>query len=250
MESRIEKPEALRIKNKQHVLDTGAVLLAKCPHHKVRSHVKRVSKRLPPYAGRMTGASSTTRTPTSVSLGKRRRHLASEGLTTVLTLNTLLKNDSTSDAIAMATVAYYLLFRTNIGFKLRITGESNDVATYAGYSVVKYVLISMAFSGAMAGLAEGGGMLGVKFLYEGITAGLGYTAIIVALVGKNYPIAVIPSAFMFGVIYNGMTYLQSATSLTYTFSKSLEGLIYIFVLVTEAFNLYRIKIVRTGCVEA
>ncbi len=150
-------------------------------------------------------------------------------------------------AIAMAIVAYYLLFRTNVGFKLRVTGESTDVATYAGYSVTKYVLISMAFSGAMAGLAGAGEVLGVfKFLYEGIAVGLGYTAIIVALVGKNHPLSIIPSAFMFGVIYNGMTYLQSATGLTYTFSKTLEGLIYLFVLITEVFIVYRIKVVHTG----
>lgn len=148
-------------------------------------------------------------------------------------------------ALILAFILYYVMFRTNVGFKLRVTGENPEVATYAGYSVIKYVLISMALSGAMAGIAGSVEVLGVfKFLYEGIAVGLGYTAIIVALVGKNHPLGVIFSAFMFGIIYNGMTYLQAATGLPYTFSKSLEGLIYIFVLIAEVFVLYRVRLIK------
>ena len=150
-------------------------------------------------------------------------------------------------AVAVAVMAYYLLFRTNFGFKFRVTGANPEVATYAGYDVRKFVLFSIAFSGALAGLAGAGEVLGVfHFLYEGIAVGLGYTAIIVALVGKNHPLAIIPSAFMFGVIYNGVVYLQSATGLTYTFSKAIEGLIYLFVLLSEVFVLYRVKVIKVG----
>jgi ABC-type uncharacterized transport system permease subunit len=154
-------------------------------------------------------------------------------------------------ALLLAIILYYVMFRTNVGFKLRVTGENPDVATYAGYDVVKYILISMAISGGMAGLAGSVEVLGVfKFLYEGIAVGLGYTAIIVALVGKNHPLGVIFSAFMFGIIYNGMTYLQAATGLTYTFSKSLEGLIYIFVLIVEVFVVYRVRLIKVEGVGA
>ncbi len=150
-------------------------------------------------------------------------------------------------AILAAIASYYLLFHTNTGFKLRVAGQNPAVATYAGYKVRTFFLLSMALSGGLAGLAGAGEVLGVfKFLYEGIAVGLGYTAIIVALVGKNHPIGVIFSAFMFGVIYNGMTYLQAATGLTYTFSKALEGMIYIFVLLAEVLILYRIRVIRVG----
>ncbi len=150
-------------------------------------------------------------------------------------------------AILAAIASYYLLFHTNIGFKLRVAGQKPEVATYAGYRVKTYFLLSMALSGGLAGLAGAGEVLGMfRYLYEGIAVGLGYTAIIVALVGKNHPIGVIFSAFMFGVIYNGMTYLQAATGLTYTFSRTLEGMIYIFVLLAEVLILYRIRVIRIG----
>ncbi len=148
-------------------------------------------------------------------------------------------------AILIALIAYFILFKTNFGFKFRITGANPDVAKYAGYNVRRFMLISMGISGGLAGLAGACEILGIfHFLYEGIAIGLGYTSIIVALVGKNHPLAIIPSAFMFGLIYNGVVYLQSATGLTYTFSKALEGLIYLFVLLAEVLVLYRIKIVR------
>jgi len=148
-------------------------------------------------------------------------------------------------AILIALIAYFILFKTNFGFKFRITGANPDVAKYAGYNVGRFMLISMGISGGLAGLAGACEILGIfHFLYEGIAIGLGYTSIIVALVGKNHPLAIIPSAFMFGLIYNGVVYLQSATGLTYTFSKALEGLIYLFVLLAEVLILYRIKIVR------
>jgi len=148
-------------------------------------------------------------------------------------------------ALILAVAAYYFLFKTNLGFKFRVTGSSPEVATYAGYDVKKFVLFSMAFSGAMAGLAGASEVLGVfHFLYEGIAVGLGYTSIIVALVGKNHPLAIIASAFMFGVIYNGVVFLQSATGLTYTFSKAIEGLIYLFFIVSEVLVLYRIRTIK------
>ena len=150
-------------------------------------------------------------------------------------------------ALFMAIIAYYVLFKTDTGFKLRVIGQSTEVGRYSGYSVAKYMLISMMFSGAMAGLAGSVEILGVfKFLYEGIAVGLGYTAIIVSLVGKDHPLAIIPSAFLFGIIYNGASYLQAATGLPYTFSKAVEGLIYLFILISEVLILYKIEIVQIG----
>lgn len=150
-------------------------------------------------------------------------------------------------ALLAALIAYYVLFRTNLGFKIRATGLNPTAARYFGYDVNAVIVLSMVTSGFMAGLAGGIDVLGIyHVLYEGISIGLGYTAIITALIGRNHPIAVIPSAFLFGMIYNGVVYLQATLGVSYTLSKALEGLIYIFLLVSEVFTLYRIKIVKYG----
>ncbi len=149
-------------------------------------------------------------------------------------------------ALLVAIGGYYLLFKTNLGFKMRACGQNPSSALYAGYDVERITLISMMISGGLAGLAGSIEVMGVfHVLYEGIAVGLGYTAIVVALVGKNHPIAIIPSSLMFGVIYNGVVYLQAATGVTYTLSKAMEGMIYLFVLVSELFVRYRIRVVRS-----
>lgn len=148
-------------------------------------------------------------------------------------------------ALAMAVATYYILFRTNIGFKVRTVGVNPQVAEYSGYNVGWIIVLSMLVSGGFAGLAGGIEVLGTyHILYEGISVGLGYTSIIVALVGKNHPLAVIPSSFMFGVLYNGAVYLQATLGVPYTLSKVIEGLVYLFVLVSEVFVTYRIRITR------
>ncbi len=146
-------------------------------------------------------------------------------------------------SILAAYAVYYLLFKTSIGFKLRACGKNPFSARYAGYNVENMIILSMIISGGLAGLAGSIEVMGVHhFLYEGISVGLGYTAIIVSLVGKDHPIAIIPSSFIFGAIYNGVVYLQATTGLSYTFSKALEGMIYIFVLISELLARYRIRI--------
>lgn len=151
-------------------------------------------------------------------------------------------------AICIALMTYYLLFRTKLGFMIRVLGNNPHAAKYAGFPVKNLIVFSMMYSGALAGLAGGIEVLGVfHFLYEGIAVGLGYTSIITSLIGRNHPIGVIGSSLIFGMIYNGSVYLQSATGLTYTYSKAVEGLIYLFFMLFTVLVLYRVKlVVRRG----
>jgi simple sugar transport system permease protein len=148
-------------------------------------------------------------------------------------------------ALALAIFSYYLLFYSKAGFEIRVTGSNPELAKYAGFNVSKVIVLSMAYSGALAGIAGGVEVLGnLHYLFEGISIGLGYTSIIVSLVARDHPLGVIAASIMFGTIYSGSSFLQTATHLTYTFSKALEGLIYLFVLVTTLFAFYEIKLVK------
>ncbi|AFK51194.1 inner-membrane translocator [Thermogladius calderae 1633] len=150
-------------------------------------------------------------------------------------------------AVALAVFSYFLLFNTEVGFKIRVTGSNPDLARYAGFGVERVIVLSMGYSGALAGIAGGVEVLGnLHYLFEGISIGLGYTSIIVSLVARDHPLGVIAASIMFGTIYSGSSFLQTATHLTYTFSKALEGLIYLFVLVTTLFAFYEIKLVKVS----
>jgi len=147
-------------------------------------------------------------------------------------------------ALVIALLTHYILFKTKTGFMVRVLGSNPNAAKYSGLPVKKLIVFSLAYSGALAGLAGGIEILGVfHFLYEGIAVGLGYTSIIASLLGRNNPVGIIGSSLIFGMIYNGTVYLQSATGLTYTFSKAVEGLIYIFFMLFTILILYEVKLV-------
>ncbi|WP_440059230.1 ABC transporter permease [Thermogladius sp. 4427co] len=148
-------------------------------------------------------------------------------------------------AVLLAVISYFLLFHTEAGFKIRVMGSNPDFARYAGIDVRKWVSISMAYSGALAGIAGAVEVVGnLHYLFEGISIGLGYTSIIVSLVARDHPLGVIAASIMFGTIYSGSSFLQIATHLTYTFSKAIEGFIYLFVLITTLFAYYEVKIIK------
>jgi general nucleoside transport system permease protein len=108
--------------------------------------------------------------------------------------------------IALAALLHFVLAETPFGFSLRVLGEGATQARYAGLPVGRLTALAMIFSGAIAGLAGSSFILGYKRYYEGdFSAGAGFTGIAVALLARNRPLAVIPSAFFFGLLaYGGL----------------------------------------------
>jgi simple sugar transport system permease protein len=146
-------------------------------------------------------------------------------------------------ALLVAILTQFILYKTTIGYKIRITGANVDAALYGGINVKNIVILAFMYSGALCGLAGAVDILGVfHFLYEGISIGLGYTSVVVALVGRSVPVLIIPASLMFGCIYNGFTHLQSALGVSYTLSKAIEGVIYLVILVIHLLIEYRVKV--------
>lgn len=109
-------------------------------------------------------------------------------------------------AIAAAVVLHYWLRNSRPGFSLRILGEGSRQAQYAGLSVDRLIILAMSLSGALAGIAGASFVLGYKrYFEEGFTGGTGFLGIAVALLARNRPLAVIPSALFFGLLsYGGL----------------------------------------------
>ncbi len=108
--------------------------------------------------------------------------------------------------ILLAVVLHVILGRTVFGFSLRVLGEGATQARYAGLPVGQLIVRAMLLSGAVAGLAGSSFILGYKRYYEGdFSAGAGFTGIAVALLARNRPLLIIPSAVFFGVLsYGGL----------------------------------------------
>jgi len=114
-------------------------------------------------------------------------------------------------ALIAALALAALLQRTHWGYEIRTIGASLPAARYAGMRVRRNVLLVMAASGALAGLAGVGEVSGVIHrIQQGLSPGYGFTAIIVAWVARLNPWAVVLVAVLFAALLNGGFVIQTA----------------------------------------
>jgi len=120
-------------------------------------------------------------------------------------------------AVVAAIGAWFLLYRTAEGLRLRASGFNRSAAKWAGVNVDAQLVRAMAISGAMAGLAGGIELLGVTHrLFERFAAGYGYAGIAVALLAQLHPLGTLASAFFFGALTTGAGELQRTAGISST----------------------------------
>ena len=104
-------------------------------------------------------------------------------------------------AVAVGVGFYFLISRTRFGFDLRATGISSTAAQASGVNVKRMVLSTMLISGAVAGLIGMPNLLGDAHQYSlDFPAGLGFTGIAIALLGRNSPIGIIFAALLWAFL--------------------------------------------------
>ena len=142
-------------------------------------------------------------------------------------------------AVLMAILIYIFLWRTTLGYRIRAVGLNPSAARYAGIDVPRYVILSMALSGAFAGLAGAVEILGLHHrMFEplAVSAGYGFSGIVVALFGKLHPLGAIPSAFLFGGLLVGGDKMQRAVQVPQVLITALLGLVVLFVVSSEIWS--------------
>jgi len=104
---------------------------------------------------------------------------------------------------------WFLLERTRFGYDLRATGHSEPAAVASGVNVKRVMLASMLLSGAIAGLIGMPQLLGSSYSYSlDFPAGLGFTGIAIALLGRNHPIGIALGALLWGFLDNSSQILE------------------------------------------
>ncbi|MFF3321525.1 ABC transporter permease [Streptomyces sp. NPDC002889] len=100
-------------------------------------------------------------------------------------------------AFGLGIVYWFALNRTRFGFDLRATGASQSAAQASGVDAKKMVLTAMLISGAVAGLAGMPMLLGQTHTYSlSFPVGVGFTAITIALLGRNSPVGIFFAALL------------------------------------------------------
>jgi simple sugar transport system permease protein len=133
-------------------------------------------------------------------------------------------------ALLMAAVVSWLLFRTTIGFELRASGFNLTAARYAGMSAGGSMMLAMALSGGLAGLAGAFLVLGtVGQLSADLSGGVGFNAIALALLAGLRPGGVVLAALLFGALTSGGKTMNIASGIPFDLLFFIIAMVIMFV---------------------
>jgi len=146
-------------------------------------------------------------------------------------------------AFVAVIVAYVALTRHIFGFNVRLSGQSPRAARFAGVNPARLVLICMGISGTLAGLAGlfevagPAGQVSIDF-----NVGYGFTAIIVAFLGRLHPVGILLAGALMALTYIGGEIAQSNLGLPLAAIQLLQGMLLFFLLAVDVFTNYRFRL--------
>ena len=134
-------------------------------------------------------------------------------------------------ALVTAVLVWWLIWRSRLGYEIRVVGQNPQAAGYAGISVLRIIIVAMVISGALAGLMAVNVVYGAQGrLSLSFTSGVGFMGIAVALMGRNHPVGVVLSALLFGALAQGGSEMQfDLPEISPEFNVVIQGLIIFFV---------------------
>ncbi|WP_439154610.1 ABC transporter permease [Yoonia sp.] len=139
--------------------------------------------------------------------------------------------------------AYVTLSRHIFGFQVRLSGQSPRAAKFAGVNPGLLVLICMGISGGLAGLAGlfevagPAGQVSIDF-----NVGYGFTAIIVAFLGRLHPVGILLAGGLMALTYIGGEIAQSNLGLPGAAIQLLQGMLLFFLLAVDVLTNYRVRL--------
>jgi ABC-type uncharacterized transport system permease subunit len=143
-------------------------------------------------------------------------------------------------ALAAAGLVWMLLQKMPLGYELTVTGFNPSAARYAGINVGRRLVLAAFFAGGLGALAGTVEVLGSQHrLMDGISGGVGFVGIIVALLARLNPLAVIPTALLYGGMSVGADAMQRHASIPSSITFILQSLAVLLVLASDALRYYR-----------
>ncbi len=146
-------------------------------------------------------------------------------------------------ALFVAVLAWILIVKHIIGFQIRVIGMAPAAASFAGFKEKRLVWLTLLMSGGAAGLAgviEVAGPIGQ--IVPVVSPGYGFTAIIVAFLGRLHPIGVVLAGLLMALTYLGGDSAQITMNLPNAVTGVFQGMLLFFLLASDVLIRYRIKI--------
>jgi len=146
-------------------------------------------------------------------------------------------------ALIAAAVIYLGLMKTKWGFETRVVGTNIRAARYAGISVLRTIIPVAIISGGLAGIA---GMVQVSGVTQRVmvtlSPGYGYTAVVIAFLGKLHPVGVVISSIFFGGLLVGAEMMQRAVGIPVALVTVIEALVLLLIVAGEFLTRYKISV--------
>ncbi|SEO71829.1 nucleoside ABC transporter membrane protein [Salinihabitans flavidus] len=140
-------------------------------------------------------------------------------------------------------LAYVLLNRHILGFNIRLSGEAPRAAKFSGVAPARLILFCLGTSGALAGLAGmfevagPSGQVSIDF-----NVGYGFTAIIVAFLGRLHPVGILLAGLLMALTYIGGEMAQSNLGLPAAAIQVFQGMLLFFLLALDVLTHFRIRL--------
>lgn len=145
-------------------------------------------------------------------------------------------------AFIVVIVVYVMLQRHILGYQIKLTGQAPKAARFAGVSPARLVLLCMGISGALAGMAGlfevagPSGQISIDF-----NVGYGFTAIIVAFLGRLNPIGILLAGLLMALTYIGGELASFMLALPAAAIQAFQGMLLFFLLAVDLLTNYRIR---------
>lgn len=145
-------------------------------------------------------------------------------------------------AIIVALIAWFVMTRTVFGYRMRVVGAAPHAARYGGFSETKTIWLAMLVSGAFAGLA---GVLEVAGPFQRMVPGFptnyGFTAIIVAFLGRLSPLGVVLGGIVLAITFVGGEVAQTTIGLPNAATGIFQAMVLFFLLAGDILIKYRLR---------
>jgi ABC-type uncharacterized transport system permease subunit len=146
-------------------------------------------------------------------------------------------------ALFVAVLAWVLISKHIIGFQIRVIGMAPAAASFAGFKEKRLIWLTLLISGGTAGLAGAMEVAGpIGQVIPVISPGYGFTAIIVAFLGRLHPIGVVLAGILMALTYLGGDSAQITMNLPNAVTGVFQGMLLFFLLASDVLIRYRIKI--------
>ncbi len=145
--------------------------------------------------------------------------------------------------ILAVVILYWMMVKTLKGFEVRVIGNSPRAGSFSGFSQARMVWFCLLLSGGLAGLAgiiEVAGPVGQ--LQPSISPNYGFTAIIVAFLGRLNPIGVLMAGLLLAVSYLGGEGVQIELGISDKTTQVFQGMLLFFILMCDTLIYYRIRL--------